>query len=136
MRDLFPYTALIERDVVRIETDEVAPIRQLRTSPDLRDAYVLKYAGADTTRNFGSRGVYVPGQLTDDDLDALLASIEREYDEGGTGSCKPLSVHRSPSNTWGRTAQSKTTTCPPSSVRSTGPTDCTVSCCWQHRRPT
>ena len=82
VRDLFPYTALIERDVVRIETDEVVPIRQLRTSPDLRDAYVLKYAGADTTRNFGSRGVYVPGQLTDDDLDALLASIEREYDEG------------------------------------------------------
>ncbi|GAB3147092.1 hypothetical protein GCM10027290_29840 [Micromonospora sonneratiae] len=77
-RAVFPYTALLRDNHVILETGERASINDLLRRPDGERAYMLKYAGLDTTRNWGARGVVALRELLEQDMAPLLETLTQD----------------------------------------------------------
>lgn len=77
-RAAFPYTARVQRNGAILETGERVAIDELLRRPAPERAYVLKYAGLDSTRNWGARGVFALGTLRDQRAAKVLAMLARD----------------------------------------------------------
>jgi hypothetical protein len=77
-RSLFPFTSLVRGEEVELEDGEVLKIVELLRRPPESRPYVLKYAGLDTTRNWGARGVIALRGLTDEQALELVPMLARD----------------------------------------------------------
>ena len=75
VRDLFPYTCLVEKYGVTLETGERLTIDEFCALPAGRRQYYLKYAGADGSKNWGSRAVYRLASMSHPACKELLGRI-------------------------------------------------------------
>jgi hypothetical protein len=74
VRGLFPYTAVLTPEGITLEDGSLVTIEAFSRMPRSRRAYFLKYAGADVSRNWGSRAVYHLGKLS---RERCLAELSR-----------------------------------------------------------
>ncbi len=68
-RALFPFTSLLKPDGVFLESGVSLSLKEFAQLPRSQRGYFLKYAGNDTSRNWGSRTVYELGH--EDKADCL-----------------------------------------------------------------
>ena len=72
-RSLFPHTSLVRSDgTVHLQDGQLASLRELADRPAGERRYVLKYAGGDATRNFGSAGVWLLAHASAADARAVV----------------------------------------------------------------
>jgi len=81
-RDLFPFTSRVEQSGLRVNADEVIPFNQYADLPSARRHHYLKYAGLDTTRNFGSISVHALSEMEKPQLQSLFAEVTMDIDRG------------------------------------------------------
>lgn len=74
-RSLFPYTAIVRQDGFVLETGELVGIQDIPQRAECGLDYFAKYAGMDTTRNFGARGVFQLSECTGAGLQVLADQI-------------------------------------------------------------
>ena len=82
VRDLFPHTNLIEPDGVTLADGERVTLDQFCAIPARKRNYYIKYAGTDSSINWGSRGVYLASTYSKrkcrEMMDRILADGERQ----------------------------------------------------------
>ena len=64
VRALFPYTTILTPEGINLEDGSLVTIEKFSSLSRRQRAYFLKYAGADVSRNWGSRAVYHLGKLS------------------------------------------------------------------------
>jgi hypothetical protein len=78
VRGLFPYTAVLTPEGITLEDGSLVTIETFSRLPRRQRAYFLKYAGADVSRNWGSRAVYHLGKLSRERCEAeLIRALSR-----------------------------------------------------------
>jgi hypothetical protein len=81
-RQLFPYSALVLKGKIRLESGDIIGVDEfIRLSPEDR-RFFLKYAGTDSTRNYGSRAVHRLADLSPDQLARLFGEVARDAARG------------------------------------------------------
>ncbi|WP_395644606.1 hypothetical protein [Terricaulis sp.] len=81
-RALFPYTAILFPEGVLLPSGERRSVADLFSAPSAERQYVLKYAGMDTDRNWGSRAVHDLALSSRPQLAQLRAKIEADFPNG------------------------------------------------------
>ena len=81
-RDLFPYTTVLEPSGLRIASGEQLSIERFSALSRRKRGYYLKYAGADISRNWGSRSVFHLGKLSAAACERLLKEALGSYRHG------------------------------------------------------
>jgi hypothetical protein len=82
IRALFPYTAVVAPEGIRLETGDLLHFEQFSRLPRRQRNYYLKYAGSDVSRNWGSRAVYHLGKLSQQGCSAYLARALEGFGAG------------------------------------------------------
>jgi hypothetical protein len=83
IREIFPYTTLILPEGVTLENGSTLTLSAFSSLPPRDRLYVIKYAGMDPSRNWGSRAVYFANELSRIHLERLLEEIVAEHKAGG-----------------------------------------------------
>lgn len=81
-RALFPFTTVVTKDGVRVETGETRSLAALAHSPPDERSYFLKYGGMDTTRNFGAKSVYALFTMSSQEILDLFARVVQDLERG------------------------------------------------------
>lgn len=82
IRELFPYTALIESDGVEMSNGEKVDIQKIADIENNQRDFFVKYAGTDVARNWGSRAVFSLRGLSRVKCRELLQTITEEVRSG------------------------------------------------------
>ncbi|MGJ8654189.1 MAG: hypothetical protein ACSHX8_13025 [Opitutaceae bacterium] len=82
VRELFPFTALIEADGVELADGRKADIQTIIDIGNNQRNYFVKYAGTDVARNWGSRAVFSLRGLSRGKCEELLRTITDETSKG------------------------------------------------------
>ena len=82
VRGLFPYTAILTPEGITLEDGGLITIQKFSGLPRRDRTYFLKYAGADVSRNWGSRAVYHLGKLSRERCEAELTKALRRFPAG------------------------------------------------------
>ena len=79
IRDLFPYTSLITPDGVTLEEGQHVSLDDFFALPRDSRQYFIKYAGSDIAWNWGSKGVYFGGSVTQVMAQRLIVLIKEGF---------------------------------------------------------
>jgi hypothetical protein len=82
IRGLFPYTTIVSPDGMRLEDGGWITLEQFSARSRSKRSYVLKYAGADVARNWGSRAVFRLSNLSGDECLAYLRGAVERHGSG------------------------------------------------------
>jgi hypothetical protein len=82
VRELFPYTAVIEADGVELSSGEKVDMQKIVDIGNNKRKFFVKYAGTDVARNWGSRAVFSLRGLSRVKCQELLRTITDEVRAG------------------------------------------------------
>jgi hypothetical protein len=82
VRDLFPFTAVLDPDGVELEDGERVGLDELAGRPQGARDYFVKYAGTDVSLNWGSRAVYLASSMSVPAVRRLMGTIREDWSLG------------------------------------------------------
>ncbi len=79
LRDLFPYTQLIQPEGFELEDGNWITIDKFIDLPRKKRNYYIKYAGSDLALNWGSKGVFYAGSLSKSKAKEIFDKISKDF---------------------------------------------------------